>query len=67
MYGIHVDQFLAVQHNADEEITSRLGAPPGVGEMVSDEWFRQRDTRLLEIWNDLDPDGVRTYCDPVAE
>lgn len=67
MYGIHVDDFLAIQRTADEETTVRLGEPPGVGELVTDEWFRERDARLLELWNERDPGGARVYCTSMEE
>lgn len=67
VYGIHVDEFLAIERIADAETTARLGEPPGVGEMVSDEWFRERDSRLLELWNERDPRGARVYCELIAE
>jgi hypothetical protein len=67
VYGIHVDDFLALERAADAEITGRLGEPPGVGEMVSDEWFRERDTRLLELWNEWDPESARVYCDFIEQ
>ena len=62
VYGIHVDEFLAMRRTADDETTARLGEAPRVGEMVSDEWFLERDTRLLGIWNERHPHGARVYC-----
>jgi len=67
VYGIHVDDFLAIERIADAETTAHLGEPPGAGEMVTDEWFRERDARLLELWNERDPDSARAYCELVEE
>lgn len=65
-FGISVDEFLALRADADEVTQSRLGEPPGVGELVSDEWFVQRDEQLMMLWHDRHPQSARTYCDLVA-
>ena len=65
MYGIHVDEFLALRDEADTATTDLLGVAPGVGERVSNEWFVQRDMQLLALWNERYPVGARAYCELV--
>ena len=62
MYGIHVDEFLALRGAADEATTERLGEAPSSGELVSDAWFNERDVALLEAWNEQYPSSARAYC-----
>jgi hypothetical protein len=66
MYGIHVEEFLALRRDADAATTQQLGDAPVLGELVSDEWFVQRDITLLEIWNDRHPESARAYCDLIS-
>jgi hypothetical protein len=65
-YGISVDEFLALRVDADEATRSRLGEAPRVGELVSDEWFVQRDEQLMILWHERHPQSARTYCDLIA-
>ena len=65
MYGIHVDEFLALRDEADTETTDLLGVAPGVGERVSNEWFVRRDMQLLALWNERYPVSARAYCELV--
>lgn len=65
-YGISVDEFLALRADADEATRSRLGEAPLSGELVSDEWFVERDEQLMMLWYDRHPQSARTYCDLVA-
>lgn len=67
MYGIHVEEFLALRRDADAATTQQLGDAPVLGELVSDEWFVQRDITLLEIWNDRHPKSARAYCDLISD
>ena len=62
MYGIHVDEFLALRGAADEATTKRLGEAPSSGELVSDAWFNERDVALLEAWTERYPSSARAYC-----
>ncbi len=66
-YGIHVDEFLALRYDADTAATERFGDPPGLGELVSDEWFAQRDAILLMLWNERHPTSARAYCELIGE
>lgn len=66
VYGIHVDEFLALRDDADAATTAQHGEPPAVGEHVSDEWFVQRDTELTRLWNERHPESARTLCELVA-
>lgn len=65
-YGISVDEFLALRDDADAATRSRLGEAPGVGEHVSNEWFVERDRRLMTEWHERHPESARTYCELVA-
>jgi hypothetical protein len=67
MYRIHVDHFLELRDAADEVTTERLGAAPGVGELVSDEWFDVRDVTLLGLWNERFADSARAYCELITD
>jgi len=67
MYGIDIDEFLALRDDADAATTDLLGEPPGVGEHVSDEWFVQRDITLLRLWNERYPQSAKAYCDLVDD
>ncbi len=65
-YGISVDEFLSLRDDADEVIRSQRGEAPGIGEHVSNEWFVERDERLMMVWNERHPQSARTYCELVA-
>lgn len=65
-YRIHVDEFLALRDDADAATTAQHGEPPGVGEHVSNEWFVQRDTELMRLWNERHPESAATFCELVA-
>jgi len=67
MYGIDIDEFLALRDEADAATTELSGEPPGVGEHVSDEWFVQRDITLLRLWNERHPQSARAYCELVDD
>jgi hypothetical protein len=66
-YGVGVDEFLVLRDDADALATTQLGEPPSVGEMVSDEWFVQRDVILMRLWNERHPASARTVCDLVMD
>ena len=66
VYGMGVDEFLALRDDADETTTALLGEPPGVGENVSNEWFVERDAELMRLWNERHPEGAAAYCEFVA-
>lgn len=66
-YGIHVDEFLALRDDADAATTAEFGEPPGVGELVSDEWFVERDARLMALWNERHPASARAYCESLGD
>jgi hypothetical protein len=66
-YGIHVDEFLALRDDADATATAEFGEPPRVGELVSDEWFVERDAKLMTLWNDRYPASARAYCDSLGD
>ena len=66
VYGIGVDEFRAMRDGADTATVTRLGEPPGIGEMVSNEWFVERDILLMTLWNERHPASVRTFCDLVS-
>ena len=66
-YGISVDGFLTLREDADAATTARLGEPPGVGEHVSDEWFVERDSEMMVLWNERHPESARTFCDLVQD
>lgn len=65
-YGIDVDEFLSLRDDADLATRSQLGEAPRVGEHVSNEWFVERDRRLMTLWHDRYPQSARTYCELVA-
>lgn len=65
VYGIHVDEFVALRDDADAATTAQYGEPPAVGEHVSDEWFVQRDTELMQLWNERHPESARMLCELV--
>ncbi len=65
VYGIHVDEFVALRDDADAATTAQYGEPPVVGEHVSDEWFVQRDTELMQLWNERHPESARMLCELV--
>ena len=67
MYGLHVEEFLALRRDADAATTQQLGDAPGLGQLVSDEWFVQRDSTLLEIWNDRNPENASAYCSVILD
>ncbi len=64
-YGITIDEFLVLRDDADEATTVQFGEPPSVGELVSDEWFIQRDVILMLLWNERYPASARAFCDVV--
>ncbi len=64
-YGISVDEFLVLRDDADAATTVQFGEPPSVGELVSDEWFIQRDVILMLLWNERYPSSARAFCDLV--
>ena len=64
-YGISVDEFLVLRDDADAATTVQFGEPPSVGELVSDEWFIQRDVILMLLWNERYPASARAFCDLV--
>jgi len=66
-YGVRVDEFLVLRDDADALATAQLGEPPSVGEMVSDEWFVQRDVILMRLWSERHPASARTVCDLVMD
>ncbi len=66
-YGISVDEFLVLRDDADATATAQFGEPPSLGEPVSDEWFVQRDTMLMRLWNQRFPQSARTLCDLLME
>lgn len=61
-YRISVDDFLALRDEADAATVEQLGEPPSLGEMVSDEWFVQRDLVLLRLWDERHPSSARHVC-----
>ena len=65
-YGISVDEFLALRNDADEETRSRMGDAPQIGEQASNEWFIERDRRLMAMWHERHPQSARTYCELVV-
>lgn len=68
IYKISVDELLALRADADAPTTARLGEPPGIGEHVSaDEWFAERDTELMRLWNERHPESVKAFCDLVQD
>lgn len=64
-YGISVDEFLVLRDDADAATTVQFGEPPSVGELVSDEWFIQRDVMLMLLWNERHAASARAFCDLV--
>ena len=66
VYGISVDEFLALRDDADKTTTALLGEPPGVGGHVSNEWFVERDAELMRLWNERHPESAAAHCDLVA-
>ena len=64
-YGIGVDEFRALRDDADAATVAGLGEPPGIGEMVSNEWFVERDILLMTLWNERHPASAGTFCDLV--
>ena len=62
-YGISVDEFLTLRQRADDTTIERIGEPPGVGELVGNEWFLERDEIMLDAWNDEHPQSTRDYCE----
>lgn len=62
-YGISVDEFLTLRQRADDTTIERIGEPPGVGELVGNEWFLERDEIMLDAWNDEHPQSARDYCE----
>jgi hypothetical protein len=66
LYGIHVDEFLALRQTADDVTTERHGDPPALGELLSDEWFHERDAVLIDAWNETHPDSVRIFCELIT-
>ena len=66
-YAISLDQFLVLRNDADAATTAQFGDPPSVGERISDEWFVQRDVKLMQLWNERYPASARTYCDLVRD
>lgn len=65
-FGIDVDDFLVLRSEADAIAVSEIGEPPGIGEMVGDEWFVVRDTELMRLWNERFPESAQRFCDLVA-
>lgn len=51
--------------DADAVAIAELGEPPGLGEMVSNEWFVERDILLLTLRNERHPASAGTFCDLV--
>lgn len=66
VYGIGVDEFRAMRDDADAATIAELGEPPGVGEMVSNEWFVERDTLLMKLWSERHPASAGTFCELVS-
>jgi len=66
-YGIRVDDFLALRADADAATTAMMGEPPGVGELVGDDWFVERDTKMMMLWHEQHPASARSYCELIAD
>lgn len=65
-YGIFVDEFLALRDDADGATRNRLGEAPRLGEHVSNEWFVERDRRLMALWDQRHPQSAQMYCELAA-
>jgi len=66
-YGIEVDDFMDLRAEADAATTASMGEPPGVGELVGDEWFVERDIKLMMLWNDRHPASAKAFCALIAD